>query len=492
MPRLSWTVLRNSTLGLAAQFAIKVLSFAFSVLVVRRLGAEAFGQYAAISAFGAIFVFVADLGLSPYAVRQLARWRDAADGPAQAAALLADLLRLRLLLALLAGALQIGAAWLTGRPLFMLGAIALNAVTLLLYGLQGTTEAVLAGFERLDLTAGFKVLHQLTFVLLGALALLAGGSYWGLILANMLGVALMAYAGWRGVRALRLRALGGRPRRWPGLLRASLPFGIIGFALGLSYRFDTVLLNIFRSDVETGYYNAAYNLVFSTVVISNVVNTALYPSLAREAARSTHGLPRVYERVLRYLLAVSLPIAVGVWAVAGQLVPALFGAEYVPATQALRIVIWVVPLMFTSEFLGYVVVISDREGRVARAVLVSTALNVLVNLALVPRFGFTAAAVMTVITEAVLVSQHAWTLRATLRHMSWGRTLLRPLAASLLMGLVVVLPGGRLPLPASVALGVVTYAVLLVGLGVLGRDEARLVRSAFARRAASPVPGGSD
>ncbi len=483
MRDFSRTVLRNSTFGLAAQLAIKVLSTGFSVFIVRHLGVEAFGQYAAVSAFGAVFIFMADLGLSAYTVRALARQRDLADGRERAAALFADVLTLRLLLSLVAAVMLISTAWLTGRPLVMVGAIALNAITLLIYGVQGTAESMLAGFERLDLNAGTKVLYQFTFVVLGALALLIGLGYYGLILANMVAVGLMAATCWRAVRLLGLRPGRRSPGAWRGLLRASLPFGFIGFALGLSYRFDTVLLSIFRGDTETGYYSAAYSLVFTTIVISNIINTALYPSLTREVTRAPQLLPQISERALRYLLMISLPIAVGAWATAEQFVPTLFGEAYRPAIRAMQIVIWVVPFMYASEFLGYLVVIADREARVARSVMVSTAVNVLLNLLLVPRFGLLAAAVMTVVTEVILVSQHAWTLRQTLRQMHWGSTLGRPLAAALSMGGVVLVLAPYLPWLANVAIGAATYGGLLLVLGALGKDELLFVRGILRQRA---------
>ena len=483
MRRFSLTVLRNSAFGMAAQLTIKLLSFAFSVLIVRSLGAEAFGQYAAVLAFTATFAILSDLGLGPYAVREVARWRDMPDGQQRAAALYGNVLALRFLLSILAGGLVIVAAWLTGRPLLMVGAIALNTLGLVLFGVQGASDAMLTGFERLDISAGAKVLNQLVFVLVGAATLWLGLNYFGLVIANLLGVALMAYVCWRGVRALGVRALRAAAASWPALLRASLPFGVIGLALGLSYKFDTVLLNIFRSDAETGYYNAAYNLVFSAVLLSNAFNTALYPSLARQAVSTPQQLPGIYARALRYLLALSLPIAVGAWALADRLVLFLFEADYLPAVPALQIVIWVVPFMFVSEFLGYVVVISGREGRVARAVLVSTGLSVALNSLLVPRYGFVAAAVMTVVTEVVLVVQHVWTLRALMRQINWGSSLLRPAGAALLMGAVVLLIRSHVPVLVSVAVGGVTYLGALLALGVIGKDELRLFREARFPRA---------
>src|SRR5579859_3767236 len=128
MQQFSRTVFRNSAFGMAAQLAIKVFSFIFSVLIVRNLGPEVNGQYQAVLAFGAMFVFISDLGLSTYVVREVARWRDLDDGIERANALYGNVLVLRLLLSVLAAALLIGTAWLTGRPTIMVIAIALGTL----------------------------------------------------------------------------------------------------------------------------------------------------------------------------------------------------------------------------------------------------------------------------------------------------------------------------------------------------------------------------
>ena len=488
MQSFSKIVARNSAFGIAAQLLIKILSFGFSVLIVRNLGAEAFGQYAGVLAFGAIFVFIADLGLSAYSVRQVARWRDLPDGLARASALYGNLLALRFCLSLLAVLLIIGSAWLAGKPSVFVLAVALGTLGLLMYGVQGTSEAMLTGFERLDLTAGAKILNQLVFVLAGAIALFIGLGYYGLIYANLLGVVVMTYLCWRGVKLLGLQPHRPTPHTWSQLIRAGLPFGVIGFTLGLSYKFDSVLLTIFRGDLETGYYNAVYNLVFSAVMFSNVLNVSLYPSLARQAISAPQNLPAIYERALCYLMIVSLPITVGVCVLSDQLVPFLFKEAFSLAAPALQIVIWVVPFMYASEFLGYIVVIAGHENRVARSVFISTAFNLLANLFLVPRYGFMAAAVMTVLTEIVLVGQYVWLLRQELKQFNWHTALLRPLIAVFVMGLLVWLSHNYLPFWLNSMLGGFIYVLCLLSLGVVGKDEIRFVRNWRNRAEAIDLP----
>jgi O-antigen/teichoic acid export membrane protein len=477
MNKFSAIVLRNSTFGMVAQFLIKILSFGFSVLVVRRLGATDFGQYSGVIAFVSTFAFLSDLGLGPYSIREIARLRDRPDGHAQAAQLYGNVLRLRLLLSLVTVVLVTAAAWMTGRPLIMVAAIGLNGLGLFLYAVQGGSEAVLSGFERLDISATARVLNQLVFVLLGALVLFLGLGYFGLVVSGLVGTAVLTVICWRGVRSLGVFPAPPRREDWLSLLKMSLPFGIITLALGLSYKFDTVLLTIFRGDAETGYYNAAYNLVFSAVVFSNVINTAMYPSLSRHSVHSPQNLPGIYSRTLRYMMAVSLPIAVGIWALAEHLVPFLYTAKYMPAVQALQIVVWVVPLMFASEFLGYIVVIANQERVVARSVVISTCVNIGANLILVPRFGFVAAAVMTVLTEAVLVGQYVWALREQLARTDLKAAVLLPLLSALLMGVVLVVVRAWMGLLPCILIGGLVYMVLLFFFRVIGLEDIRSFRN---------------
>ena len=470
MSSLVQTVARNSAATLLGQLAVKLLSFGFSVVVVRHLGAEVYGQYAAVLAFGATFVFLGDLGLSPYLVREVARARSVLRAEQQIGDLVANVLALRLLLSTLAGGLLVLVAIATGRPEAMVIAIAIGALGLIVYAVHGTCDSTLAGYERFDLTASARVLYQVVFVALGTLVLVLGWGYHGLMVAGMAGALAMTALCWRAIHRRGLRL--GRPvaAEWATLLRASWPFGVVALTLGLSYRFDSVLLNLTRSDAETGYYNAAYNLVFSAALLSNALNTTLFPSLTRQAMVDVAALPQIVERALRYLLILGLPIAVGGTLLADGLIDLLYSSAYLPSAGALTIVIWAVPLMFVSEFLGYVALVVGDERRVARAVLVSTACNISLNLLLLPRIGFLAAAATTVATEIVLVAQYAWLMRVELRRMDLASMLGRPLAAAAVLGLSVWL-ARELPTLVVVPIGAATYLVAVVATRAITGSE---------------------
>jgi O-antigen/teichoic acid export membrane protein len=475
-------VVANVGLGIAAQLAVKVLSFVFNVFIVRTLGPETYGQYAVINSYGQIYLFLADLGLSLLSVRTIAQLRNQPASADKIHNLYVNIMALRIILALLSSGAAIATAWLTGRPWMILAAMALNVIPLLLYAPQSVAGTALAGYERTDVTSRLQVLFQFLFVVFGAIALVMQTGYFGLIIANTGAVAILTWLTLRGASTLGVQPGKLQPSSWPSLLKQSFPFAVVTLALGFSYKFDSILIELHRGPVELGYYSSAYNLIFSCVMFSNVLNSVLFPTLSRQAATDSSRLTGQYERVLRYLLVVGLGLTIGIFMLSRDLIPFLFRAEYTPASDALMRLIWVVPLMYASEFLGYVILISNRERIVARSVLISSLINAAANVYIVPTYGFLGAAVMTVITEGILVCQYVWLLRDQLKGMDLGRVLLRPLLAVGFMAGVLVLTDG-LPWLIRAAIGGMVYAGALVAMRVLGPEELALVKS-FRRRPA--------
>lgn len=468
---VSQTIFRNSSLGFGAQATIKVLSFIFSIMVVRKLGADAFGDYTAVLAFTAIFSIFSDLGLSAFSVRQVARLREQPEFLPKVNELYGNVLGLRLLLSVLTIGVVIVFAVITGRPPERIFSIGLYALTLVLFSLWGASDSILAGFERLDLSSVGKVINQFGFVIAGTIALVFKLGVNGLIVATLVSVSLMAIYTMRQVHLLGVRPRPGRSLDFKNLIRLSLPFGVIGFALGLSYKFSTVLLDIYRTTTETGFYNAAYNLIFSFVLISNILNTTLYPTLARHSLTSPQELPLIYQRFFRYLLIISLPIAIGGWALAKPIIQFLYDAEFAASAQVFRVVIWTVPLMFLSEFLGYVIVLSNREKMVAIAVTISSLFNVMMNLVLVPRYGLVAAAWIAVLTESILVVQHLVTLRAVIPTIPRKAEILLVFLPPTGMAAVSLILRGLLPFWVVFAACILVYGILVIVTRAISQKE---------------------
>ncbi len=468
-------------IGIAGQLAIRALSVLFGIAVVRRFGSESFGEYSAALAFVSLFSVLSDLGLGSWGTRAVAEDR------AQTSALVWRVAILRLLLAA-ATALLIVAFAARLYPAQHVLAIALATGSLFLFGVNGALDMAWLGHERLDVSSSVSVVNQLAFVAIGSVVLVLHGGVVALVLASLAALAVATVVSWRMAR--RILGVGFARQTLRGswsLVRACAPIGIVQISLLISYKVDTVLLSVFRDNATVGVYAVAYNLIFSLMLLSHSVNLALFPALSR-ASNDRAALERLAGRTMKYLLVVGVPLAFGGAALAPAIIRTLYTDTFDQSATVLRIVIWVLPLMFLTEFCGYYANAIHRERAAARAAFAMAAANIALNLVCIPRFGLWAAAIITVVTEALFFAQYLLILRdrgviGTFMRLAW-----RPVIASVAMvAAIATLPLDLLPL--AIAAGGVVYCGAFLLFRGMTRDELAALRPRWVSNAlpVSPV-----
>ena len=126
----------------------------------------------------------------------------------------------------------------------------------------------------------------------------------------------------------------------------------------------------------------------------------------------------------------------------------------------------------------------DRQASYAKAAGVSLAVNVVLNLILIPPFGYIAASWTTVATEVVLVAVGWWLTVKHLGKLNLPSASWRPILAGVVMGAAVYplrnVTGDAVLL--VVLLGIAVYAVAAILLRALTREEIAFLRSALGRQ----------
>jgi O-antigen/teichoic acid export membrane protein len=165
------------------------------------------------------------------------------------------------------------------------------------------------------------------------------------------------------------------------------------------------------------------------------------------------------------LTLVTLPAAVGLSVLSRPIVALLYGADFAPSSTALAILAWDLPLLAVAAFGGNVMTAIDRERAAARVYTMAAVFNVVMNAALIPRFGLVAAAAITVATDALVLVALYGPVWKMLAQGAIVRQLASVGAASALMGAAVWAVRG-LPLIVSIPTGVVTYAAVCGAFGL--------------------------
>jgi len=478
----------NSAGPMAASLLNKVVDFVFAMLMLRVLGSENAGHYyyaIAVIGFGEIFT---NFGLNLLTTREVAR------EPGRAGQYLVgtSLVRLALWLVMvpaLVGYLAIERA--SGAPVGRETAMALSllAISLLPGNLNTALSSVFQGLERMAIPAGVSIVATLVKVSLGALALLAGAGFVGLaavsIVTNLVTLAVLAALAWQ---------LGVRPATPSSdldlvvMTRQSLPLMLNHLLVTVFFRIDVLLLRRLQGAVVVGWYSAAYKWVDALLIIPPAVTMALFPLLSRHAANDIAALRRTYVLALRWLITLALPVALATTFAAELLVGVLGGRDFLPhGAVALQIMIWFLPFSFANGLTQYVLIALNRQRWITWSFLLAATFNIVANLLVIPRWSYSGAAAVTIVSEIVLMVPFLWGLRDVgappILVIAW-----RPAMATSLMAIAMAaLDSLGAPLGVSLPAGGAVFALGLWRLGgITADDRALLARLRSGRALGAP------
>ncbi len=470
---------KNSLMPILMNLFNKGIDFAFAFIMLRVLGPEGAGiYYYAIVVFG-WFDILTNFGLNTYLTREVARDRTLAGR----SLVNTSLLRLELagvgvpLLAIFLLVRQTAVA----DPLDVtaIAAIVLLYVGLLPNSLSTGLSALFYAFERAEIPAAIATVGTLSKATLGLGALLLGWGVIGLagvsIITNLIILAVMLWAArplLRGARpaggAARARPDGGHLRR---MLVDSWPLMINHLLATVFYKIVVILMEAINGVRVVGWYSTAYKWLDALQVIPAFLSAALLPVLSRQAHDDPARMVRSYRLAVKLLVLVALPVAVLTTFLAPTLILLLGGSEYLPdGAIALQIMIWSIPIGWINSITQYALIALDQQRVLTRAFLIVVIFNVGANLICLPRFGYPAAAVITILGEGLLLTIFLRLLHATLqarlesgssesRVGFWGLVWRPGLAAGLMFGAVAGLwqaAGGL-----AVGVGIALYPLAL-------------------------------
>lgn len=468
-------IARNTAFGAAAQIALRGANVIFNILVVRQLGGENFGQYSVVLAWSAIFAVLGDLGITTYMTREVAR------DHAKANTLFWDVAVLRFLLAIVTAIITVSGAIIKPYDQEIIIGIALFTTSYFLMAIIAPLGSIVAGNERVDIISMLTIMGQMIFLALGTIFVLSGFGFLSLIVASLITMVIGLVP-----LVLVIRRFKYSPppfqihaATWWPLIRAGLPFAFIQLSLTYAFDFDTLILESNFSAETVGFYRAAYNFTRSLLIFTTAFSGAVGLTLTRENTTNPDAVRPWYYRSVKFLVFIGLPLAVGGSLLAREIMVTLYGTAYAPSAVAFAILIWDTPLLMYTSLCGQIIASILLEGRAARIYACAAALNIGLNLFLIPRYGLIAASFVTLATELTSASLFYLLFRHAIGPgLGFGR-LARLAACAAAMGVVVWVlrpyAQGALTTAAIIGAAGVVYIVLVWVSGALTGEERDLL-----------------
>ncbi len=465
--------------GLTALGLAQITSWAGSavavVLMPRYLGAAGLGRFSVVASVVAVFLIASDLGISVYQAKEVAR------NPDQAATLYVPALLARLLTSLLVAAVSAATFHqLFSDPVTQVTGYVASA--LIVTGAFQGTYATLQGLHRPRLVGATTAINAIALAALTAAVLFGGGGPVACAAA-----AVAASAIYQGASAILLfRHLRPRWRTSPRLMwrvvRAGIPFAAWSAALSAYSQIDVVMLNVMTRPEVVGWYAVAQRLTALAGFVPSLVLTIGFPVLAASAA-DTRAFAAVARQVLRVIMLVTLPLALGLAILPQDITRALhYPASFSNAWLPLQLLALQVPLVAADMVIGTALNARDRQKQWTLAAVSAAVLNPLVNLWAIPFTqhllgnGAVGAAAVTGLTELYMMGLGLWLLPRDVFGWADLGMMARIVAACVPMSIVAYLLSGHFIAVPIVAAGVVfglaalaTRAVSIGDLRALGR-----------------------
>ena len=169
---------------------------------------------------------------------------------------------------------------------------------------------------------------------------------------------------------------------------------------------DTVMVGAMSGNTELGYYNAAVKIKTLLVAITTSLGIVLVPRITNcIMERKAEALRRYIRITFLFTASFSLLSLIFFECFTTQSILLFSGQEFMPAVPAMKVIMLTVPLIGFSSLTGLEILVPFHKERIVLySEVFGAAVDFVMNLMLIPKYGSAGAAVGTVIAELSVLS----------------------------------------------------------------------------------------
>lgn len=463
------SAVKNTSFMTIASVFQKVIAFAYFTLIARELGAAGTGKYFFALSFTTIFVVFVDMGLTNVFIREAAKAKQ------KLGEYLSTILSMKIVLGVLSYLAVLVVINLLGYEAETRHLVYLSGVTMLFDSLHLTLYGSLRALGELKYEAISIVGSQLLTLILGTFFLFSGFPLIFLILAftissiaNVLFVVSVLLVKYR----ISLRPVYNKTTS-KYLFGIAVPFALAAIFARVYAFIDSILLSKMIGDAAVGFYSIPYKITYAFQFIPLALIAALYPKFSEYFAHDKKKLAYVFERGVKYLLLIAMPITVGIGVLSEDIILFLYTEEYLSSILPLQILIVGLLFSYLSFPIGAFLNACDRQKAQTTIVGIVMLVNIAMNLVLIPRYDIVGASIASLVGNVLLASLGYIIVPkiAKVSHSYMLKAFFHVALAAAAMGILVYAANAQMHFFYAILVGAVSYPVLLFVFGSVTKRE---------------------
>ncbi len=198
------------------------------------------------------------------------------------------------------------------------------------------------------------------------------------------------------------------------LISYSWPLMFFGILIGIFYWTDSFIIGYFKSATEVGFYNVAVPIALFLTLAPDLFIQLFFPIITKEYARKNFQLIKeLSKQIGKWIFMINIPLFLLVISFPGAIIKIMFGAEYLVAATALRLLL--IGSLFSSMFIisNRLISMIGKSKLILIDLVIASIINIILNIWLVPMnsilginnsLGINGAAIATVISIIIFNS----------------------------------------------------------------------------------------
>ncbi|HBY09972.1 hypothetical protein A2473_02230 [candidate division WWE3 bacterium RIFOXYC2_FULL_42_13] len=390
-------------IGKVISLSITVLA---TVIVTRTYGREIYGQFSLMQTWPALFFVIVDFGMNAIATREISKdW-------SKAGKYFGNILLIRIIFSLILMAVLFVASEFFPYSQALKTGITLSLLLILTQALFTSTNIIFQAKLRYDLsTIGYLAGYALILVLIFMLSRAKVDVMW-ISFSYVIGGFVTFVVNYFFVRSLGVRPEFVLDRQvWAYLLSNSLPLGLMFVFSQINFKADSLLLSVLpvpsflnvSNNEAVGLYALPYKIFEVALVMPTFFMNSVYPVMVVHMSESKEKLRKTLMQSLKFLVAAALVFSAVGYIFSPLAINILGGAEFEASIPVLRILLLGLVLYSVTQPLAWVVVTMGYQKYLPGIYLVSGVFNLIMNLVFIPVYSFYMSAVITHLSELLIL-----------------------------------------------------------------------------------------
>ena len=471
------TIFKNMSWLFLSQIIASVCGFIWTITIARYLGVNDYGVLGFAISFTGILTVLNDLGVGTHIIRHIATDYDSTKE------YLGNAIPLKSLFSTLNFGISLIILILMKCDPITIEITLLFTIESIIKSFFSLFSSTFQAFEEGKYQAIGSTIINLLLLLFIFIVIFTDTGIFGItfayILSNFIALVYIVYALQKHITKISIHINRGFCKK---ITISAIPFAITGLLHTLYYSVDMIMLTPMAGDYATGIYNATYRLISVLTLFYGVYTSVIFPVMSRMHKNDKKMLNVSFEKSVKYLMLIIIPIAVATQFYSTDIVLLFFGDEYIASSTPLAILIWTICLIFFNAAVATALNASFKELVVAKLNFIAVIFNILLNLYMIPKYTYNGAAITTVLTDLLLLFLYIYSMKQInlIPNKKFYLDMIKIIIGSIILGLALYFL--NLNMWIAIPVGIIIYFTAIFLLRVFDDDDKYVVKEILGRK----------